>query len=97
MGTEGGNHRWRRHTTWNSLPYGIGRATRNTSHPINQVSKRGTAPMAEQPTDKRERYVGYSAFCLQLAKVVLDNKSRAMLREMASEWLKLAEQSYERE
>jgi hypothetical protein len=53
--------------------------------------------VAEQPTDKRERYVGYSAFCLQLAKVVLDNESRAMLKEIASEWLKLAEQSYERD
>jgi hypothetical protein len=50
--------------------------------------------MAEEPTDKRERYVGYSACCLQLAKVVMDKKSRAMLREMASEWLKLAEKSY---
>ena len=53
--------------------------------------------MTEQPTDKRERYVGYSACCLQLAKVVLDNRSRAQLREMASEWLKLAEQSFERD
>ncbi len=25
--------------------------------------------MAEQPTDKRERYVGYSTYCLKLAKV----------------------------
>jgi hypothetical protein len=53
--------------------------------------------MVEQPTDKRERYVGYSACCLQLAKVVLDNQSRAILREMASEWLRLAERSYERD
>jgi hypothetical protein len=51
--------------------------------------------MAEQPTDKRERYVGYSAYCLKSAKVVFDNQSRIMLREMASEWLKLAEQSYD--
>jgi hypothetical protein len=55
----------------------------------------GERRMAEQPTDKRERYVGYSAYCLKLAKVTFDNQSRAMLREMASEWLKLAEQSYE--
>jgi hypothetical protein len=51
--------------------------------------------MAEQPTDKRERYVGYSAYCLELAKVAFDDQSRTMLREMASEWLKLAEQSYD--
>jgi hypothetical protein len=53
--------------------------------------------MTEQPIDRRERYVDYANCCLQLAKVVLDNKSRAMLREMASEWLKLSEQSYERD
>jgi hypothetical protein len=51
--------------------------------------------MAEQPTDKRERYVGYSAYCLQLAKVSSDIKSRNTLRQMASEWLKLAEESIE--
>jgi hypothetical protein len=51
--------------------------------------------MAEQPTDKRERYAGYSAYCLKLAKVIFDSQSRTMLREMASEWLKLAEDSYE--
>ena len=53
--------------------------------------------MAEQPTDKRERYVGYSAYCLELAKVAFDDQSRTMLREMASEWLKLAEQAFERD
>jgi hypothetical protein len=53
--------------------------------------------MAEQPTDKRERYVGYSAYCLKLAKVAFDNQSRTILKEMASEWLTLAEQSYERD
>jgi hypothetical protein len=51
--------------------------------------------MAVQPTDKRELYVGYSAYCLKLAKVAFDDQSRTMLREMASEWLKLAEQSYD--
>jgi hypothetical protein len=51
--------------------------------------------MTEQPTDKRARYVGYSNYCSKLAKVVFDNQSRTMLREMASEWLKLAEQSSE--
>ena len=51
--------------------------------------------MTEQPTDKRERYVDYANSCLQLAKVITDNPSRTKLREMATEWLKLAEQSYE--
>jgi len=54
-------------------------------------------PMAEEPTEKRERYVDYANCCLQLAKVVLDKRSRATLKEMASEWLKLAEKSYERD
>jgi hypothetical protein len=49
--------------------------------------------MAEQPIDKRERYVGYASHCLQLAKVVFDNQSRVFLKEMASEWLKLAEET----
>jgi len=47
--------------------------------------------MAGQSFDKREQYVAYATHCLQLAKVAADQKSRALLREMASEWLKLAE------
>ena len=53
--------------------------------------------MVEHPTDKLERYVGYSAYCLKMAKVAFDNQSRVILREMASEWLKLAEQAFERD
>jgi hypothetical protein len=41
--------------------------------------------------DKRERYVTFATHCLQLAKVASDGQSRAILREMAAEWLKLAE------
>lgn len=51
--------------------------------------------MADDPMERRERYVDYANCCLQLAKVTLDKKSRLFLREMASEWLKLAEQSVE--
>lgn len=51
--------------------------------------------MAESSIDKRERYVDYSASCLQLAKIVFDGQTRAALKEMAGEWLTLAEQSYE--
>ena len=47
--------------------------------------------MAERSIDDRERYVGYAAHCLQLAKVTTDQESRAILKEMAAEWLKLAE------
>jgi hypothetical protein len=41
----------------------------------------------------RERYVGFATHCLQLAKVVTAQESRAILKEMATEWLKLAEAS----
>jgi hypothetical protein len=47
--------------------------------------------MAERSTDHRERYVEYATHCLQLAKIATDQGSRAILREMATEWLKLAE------
>jgi hypothetical protein len=40
-----------------------------------------------------ERYVGYATHCLELAEAATDQKSRMMLREMAAEWLKLAEKS----
>ncbi len=51
--------------------------------------------MAERSFDRREQYVGYATHCLQLAKVAADQQSRALLREMASEWLKLAEDAGE--
>jgi hypothetical protein len=41
--------------------------------------------------DKREQYVTFATYCLQLAKVATDRESRTILREMAAEWLKLAE------
>ncbi len=46
--------------------------------------------------DKRERYVTFVTHCLQLAKVARDGQSRAILKEMAAEWLKLAEVEGER-
>ena len=47
--------------------------------------------MADRSIDKREQYVAFATHCLQLAKVATDRESRAILREMAAEWLKLAE------
>jgi hypothetical protein len=47
--------------------------------------------MAERSIDDRERYVGHATHCLQLAKATAHPESRAVLREMAAEWLKLAE------
>ena len=47
--------------------------------------------MTDQSIDKREQYVAFATLCLQLAKVAGDGQSRAVLREMAAEWLSLAE------
>jgi len=47
--------------------------------------------MADRSIDTRERYVTYATHCLQLAKVAADHQSRVILKEMAAEWLKLAE------
>ena len=47
--------------------------------------------MVDRPGDKREQYVAFATHCLQLAKVSADHESRAVLREMAAEWLKLAD------
>jgi hypothetical protein len=47
--------------------------------------------MADRSIDTRERYVDFATHCLQLAKVAADHQSRAILREMAAEWLKPAE------
>jgi hypothetical protein len=55
------------------------------------TSERGQ--MAEQIIDKWERYVGYATKCLQLAKVISDNQSRLVLKDMASKWLKLADEA----
>jgi hypothetical protein len=41
--------------------------------------------------DQREKYVEYTEHCLKLAKQATDLEARAILREMAAEWLKLAE------
>jgi len=45
--------------------------------------------MADQSIDKREQYVAYATHCLKLAKATVDRESRAVLKEMAAEWLKL--------
>jgi hypothetical protein len=47
--------------------------------------------MAKRLIDKREQYVGYATHCLQLAKLTADREAGAILKEMAAEWLKLAE------
>jgi hypothetical protein len=59
---------------------------------VTMHTQRGKlSPMADQSIDKREQYVAFATQCLQLPKVAGDNQSRTVLREMAAEWLKLAE------
>jgi hypothetical protein len=49
-----------------------------------------THPKDQRSIEERERYVDFANYCLQLAKVATDRDAR-VLREMAAEWLKLAE------
>lgn len=47
--------------------------------------------MAIPTIEKREEYVSYAEHCVKLAKQVTDRESRRILREMAAEWLRLAD------
>ena len=42
--------------------------------------------------DKFRAYARYMAHCLQLVTVIKDQESRAVLREMAAEWMHLADE-----
>jgi hypothetical protein len=43
-----------------------------------------------------DRYVDFANHCLQLAATTADEQSRQLLREMAAEWLDLAERALSR-
>jgi predicted RNase H-like HicB family nuclease len=47
--------------------------------------------MVDRSIDKRPQYVAFATHCPQLTKVASDRQSRTVLRDMAAEWLKLAE------
>lgn len=47
--------------------------------------------MATPKTDKHKDYAHYAAHCLYLETAASDPDSRAIQREMAAEWLKLAD------
>ena len=47
--------------------------------------------MAIRKVGKREEYARYAEHCLAMAKVASDQPSRIFLREMAAEWLRLAD------
>jgi hypothetical protein len=47
--------------------------------------------MAIPKNDKHEEYSLYAEQCLKMARIASDQKSRIIQREMAAEWLKLAD------
>ena len=47
--------------------------------------------MAILTIEKREQYVGYAEHCIKLARQTDDKESRTILREMATEWLRLVD------
>jgi hypothetical protein len=47
--------------------------------------------MTTPENDKSEEYERYAAYCLKAASKLPDQESRRVLREMAAEWLRLAE------
>jgi hypothetical protein len=47
--------------------------------------------MAIPKSDKRKQYAHYAAHCLYLVTSATDPDSRTIQREMAAEWLKLAD------
>jgi hypothetical protein len=52
--------------------------------------------MAVRKNDKRKQYTRYAAYCLDMMTVTTDQESRAMQREMAAEWLRLADAAVSR-
>jgi hypothetical protein len=47
--------------------------------------------MAGPKNEKRKIYAHYAAHCLHMVTVAKDQGSRAIQREMAAEWLRLAD------
>ena len=47
--------------------------------------------MAQLTNDKHKEYARYAAHCLDMVTVAADQDARSIQREMAAEWLKLAD------
>jgi hypothetical protein len=47
--------------------------------------------MASPQNDKRREYARYAAHCLNMVTVAKDQDARSIQREMAAEWLRLAD------
>jgi hypothetical protein len=64
----------------------------NTSPQIRRLLIRlGDGTMANPKNEKRKQYAHYAAHCMYLVTAATDPDARAIQREMAAEWLKLAE------
>jgi hypothetical protein len=66
------------------------------THPNNlpQIPRlliRSGGIMAIPKNEKRKQYAHYAAHCMYLVTVAVDPDARAIQREMAAEWLKLAD------
>ena len=47
--------------------------------------------MATPKNDKHKEYVRYASHCLDILPTITDQEFRGIQREMAAEWLKLAD------
>jgi hypothetical protein len=47
--------------------------------------------MSAPKNDKQAEYARYAAHCLDMVRVAKDQESRVIQREMAAEWLRLAD------
>jgi len=47
--------------------------------------------MADPQKEKHRKYVRYAEHCLKMVPEIADQEYRAVQREMAAEWLKLAD------
>lgn len=47
--------------------------------------------VAISPADKANEYIGYMEHCLTIARSLPDRKDRIVHREMAAEWVRLAQ------
>jgi hypothetical protein len=57
---------------------------------IYRAPQRGSF-MATSKSDKHKEYARYADHCLHMVTVAKDQDSRSVQREMAAEWLKLAD------
>jgi hypothetical protein len=47
--------------------------------------------MAIQKNSKHKEYTRFAAYCLEMVTMARDQESRSIQREMAAEWLRLAD------